>query len=206
MEQRLLTGFNRRFSKPLRDIKALFADVHEPLQMMYRVNAGSLPANHWLKNDGQGGRVVGEVCHFVDCLSFLTGEVPRTISSRSTDRARQATSESVSVSLMFGGGSLGSIEYFSGGSTSLGKERLEVHGGGRSAVMEDFERVTLFNGSRRIRKSYDGSKGHREEVAHFLEMVGSSIREEITFESMYATTLATLLIHESIRKGKPVDL
>src|SRR2546426_563240 len=71
----LMVGFNRRYSPHARALRGAFAG-RGPLMMTYRVNAGPLPPGHWL-NDPQvgGGRIIGEPCHFIDLMSFLTDDV-----------------------------------------------------------------------------------------------------------------------------------
>jgi polar amino acid transport system substrate-binding protein len=203
----LLTGFNRRFSKPLREVRTFFSEVSEPLIITYRVNAGALPDTHWVYDPHQGGRVIGEVCHFIDSLSFLAGAKLKRIQARGLEtKIRRELSESVSVDLTFDNGSLASIIYVASGSPALPKEYCEVHGGGRSAVMDDFETVEFLSGAKSSTSRYDGSKGHKEEMAHFLKLVSGVEPPEISFQSMHDTSLATILIHESIRSGGPVEL
>jgi polar amino acid transport system substrate-binding protein len=73
---RLMVGFNRRFSPLARQAKDFFEGCDTPLSIIYRVNAGRVPKEHWIQNENEGGgRIVGEVCHFVDLMIFLTGLV-----------------------------------------------------------------------------------------------------------------------------------
>ncbi len=69
----LLTGFNRRFSPYARRLRELLEERRNPLVLSYRMNAGYLPAEHWVHTDEGGGRNLGEACHVYDLFTFLTG-------------------------------------------------------------------------------------------------------------------------------------
>jgi predicted dehydrogenase/threonine dehydrogenase-like Zn-dependent dehydrogenase len=204
----LLTGFNRRFSKPFRDMRQFFAEVGEPLFLTYRVNAGELPATHWVYDARQGGRVVGEACHFVDCMTFLTGARPVRVFAESVKslRSQGAIQENVNVSIRYSNGSVGNLLYLTNGDTSAGKEYCEVHGGGRSALMNNFDEVELYRNGKRTRTKYDGTKGHAEEVAHFISVVLGKETLELSFEAAHDTTAATLKILESLQRGVAVEV
>ncbi|MCX7612089.1 MAG: bi-domain-containing oxidoreductase, partial [Ignavibacterium sp.] len=68
---KLFVGFNRRFSKQFELIKNFFHNRTEPLFILYRVNAGFIPSDHWIQRVEEGGRLIGEGCHFIDIFDFL---------------------------------------------------------------------------------------------------------------------------------------
>ena len=164
----LMVGFNRRYSPHARALREAFAG-RGPLMMTYRVNAGPLPPGHWL-NDPQvgGGRIIGEACHFIDLMSFLTGDAG--VLSVVGHGLGSGSAENFGVTLNFADGSVGQLLYTARGSPSLSKERLEVHGGGASAVMDDF-RSTLINIGRRTTRIRGARKGHVEGLAACLDAV-----------------------------------
>jgi polar amino acid transport system substrate-binding protein len=190
----LLVGFNRRFS-PLAVAMRRALAGRGPIVASYRVNAGPLPTGHWLNDPAVGGgRIIGEGCHFVDFLSFLTGDaVIESVEARCAGRPRRPA-EDVVVQLGFSDGSVGQILYTAKGDPALGKERVEAHAGGASVVLDDFRSVEIVSGGKR-RKRTGGGKGHAEEIAALIAAVKSGGPSPISLESLLATTLATLRVH-----------
>src|SRR6185437_12582733 len=138
---RLMVGFNRRFAPFARRMKSFLAETGGPFSMMYRVNAGPLPAKHWINDPEEGGgRVLGEMCHFVDLLSFLCGSYPEVVSAKSV---ASLGGQDVTATLEFAGGSVGTIVYACNGDRSFAKERIEVFGAGCVATLDDFRRLEL---------------------------------------------------------------
>ena len=196
----LLVGFNRRFSPLAAAMRSGLAG-RGPIVASYRVNAGSLAAGHWLNDPAiGGGRIIGEGCHFVDFLSFLTGDAAiETVEARCAGR-RRGPSEDVVIQLGFADGSVGQILYTAKGDPSLGKERIEAHAGGVSVVLDDFHSVEIVSAGKR-RKSGAGGKGHREEIAALLAAVKAGGPSPISRASLFATTRATLRVHEAIARS-----
>jgi predicted dehydrogenase/threonine dehydrogenase-like Zn-dependent dehydrogenase len=154
---RLLTvGFNRRFSPFALRIKTFFDVVSRPLAMHYRINAGNLPPDHWLHDAEQGGgRIIGEACHFIDFLTFLIGSPPVQVSATGIPDDRRYREDNVIITLEFPDGSLGTVSYLAAGDRAFPKERVEVIGGGRVAVLDDFRRVeTVHNGRRKVNHAW----------------------------------------------------
>jgi predicted dehydrogenase/threonine dehydrogenase-like Zn-dependent dehydrogenase len=204
----LAVGFNRRFSPMAKSLKETLAGRSgQPLIMQYRVNAGPAPSVGWMQDEGQGGRILGEVCHFVNLLMFLAGSAPVRVYARRPASSRSLRDDSALIFLEFGDGSTGTIAYAANGEPSFPKERLEVFGGGRIGVIEDFRRLELAsNGGRRTavwRLRQD--KGHRTEWQEFLA-ASQNGKPPIPFEEIVATTLTTLRILESLRRGRPLEL
>lgn len=204
----LMVGFNRRFAPMARQMKA-FLDIHEPLVMHYRVNAGALPADHWI-NDPEigGGRIVGEVCHFVDFLSFLSGSHPIEVQARSLPSGSRRDDESVMISLRFANGSEGSIHYLINGDRSFSKERVEVFGGGAVAVLEDFRSLEMTRFGRRSTATarWRQDKGHHGEWQAFADALRAGNPAPIPFSSIISATLTTLGIVKARATGQPVTI
>jgi len=196
-------GYNRRFSKAAIACREHFRGRQEPLTMQYRVNAGRLPADHWAQHPVEGGgRIIGEVCHFIDLMQFLCGADPvlvqaMTVAANRQDVPRQ---DDVALNIRFEDGSLGSILYTSGGAKRVPKEEVTVHGGGRSAAIHNFRSATLF-GSGIKRRVRSGGKGHEPEVQAFLTALESGT-PPIPMSSLLATSAATLLVLDSSSDGK----
>jgi len=176
----LMVGFNRRFAP----FAAKVREVAPPVVMRYRVSASPLPPGHWINDPAVGGgRILGEVCHFVDFLHFAARSRPVSVF------AQGFGGENVQVSLRFADGSVGAIDYFSVGDAALGKESVEAFGGGRHVVVDDFR-----------------DKGQSEEVRRFVEAVKTGGAMPIALEEIVASTRATFAILKSMRTGQAVEL
>jgi len=196
---RILVGFNRRFSSLVVEMKQFF-DGAGSLAIAYRVNAGEIPKESWIQQDEGGGRIIGEVCHFVDLLQFLTSAEPTEVfACRSA-----AGTDTLSIIVKFSDGSVGNINYFANGDRGLPKERVEVFGGGRSAVLDDFRQLELWrDGKRKTSKRLSQDKGFDQELSAFVAAVREGSEMPIGWRSLMLTTLATLRIEDSLRSGKP---
>jgi predicted dehydrogenase len=203
----LMVGFNRRFAPFAIRLKNFLQDVREPIALHYRVNAGFLPADHWLNDPQQsGGRILGEVCHFVDFLCFLTNTSPVEVETRSLPNPGHYSNDNIVCSLRFAGGSHATISYLANGDKSYSKERIEVFGGGSVAVLEDFRRLELVRGGKKrvFRSLLRQDKGHRGEWEAFVTAIRTGAESPIQFREVVNTMLATFALEESRCLGKPV--
>jgi predicted dehydrogenase/threonine dehydrogenase-like Zn-dependent dehydrogenase len=201
----IMVGYNRRFAPMTAQIKSFLAPISEPLALHYRVNAGYLPPDHWVNDREQGGgRILGEVCHFVDLLMFLVASPITEVEGRALRNSRRYSGDNVLISIRFANGSEGTINYLANGDRSLSKERLEVFGGGAVAVLEDFRRLDLMReGTKKtIHSRWRQDKGHRGEWAAFAESVRQERGGPIPLHELVCSTLATLRIQESVATGK----
>lgn len=164
----LFVGFNRRYSEPVRLVKAHFAGASGPLVITYRVNAGTLPAKHWYNDRRQGGRLLGEICHFVDTCGAIAGSDPVDVRALGSGYAEPLLRDDFVVTIRYANGSLATISYASDGYSGTDKERVEILGRGRSAIILDFREVELDS---RAVPARNLDKGHPGEVAAFLEAV-----------------------------------
>jgi predicted dehydrogenase len=173
---RLMVGFNRRFAPFAQQARQLA----RPLVMRYRVSVPPMPGNHWFMDpEVGGGRILGEVCHFVDFLHFLAQSRPVSV------YAQGFGSDNVQVTMRFVDGSVGAIDYFSVADPALGKEHFEAFGGGRSLIADDIR-----------------EKGQPEEVRQFVAAVKSGGAMPIPFEEIIASTRATFAVLQSLRTGQ----
>ena len=203
---RLMVGFNRRFSPLAQRAKEFFNDRDTPLSMLYRVNAGRIPKEHWTQNaDEGGGRIVGEVCHFIDMMQFLTGAPPVSVFAESigAKSSKIVDADSVFITLRFADGSNGAVAYLSEGDKGLAKERLEIFGAGRVFVLDDFRRATMYKDGREeqvVLKAQD--KGQQAQVR---EVCKSGVAP-ISIDELAATTRATFRVLDSLRERRPFDV
>ncbi|HEX7413139.1 MAG TPA: bi-domain-containing oxidoreductase [Bacteroidia bacterium] len=198
----LMLGFNRRFSPHIIKAKAFFDKLNTPLSINYRINAGTIAADNWVhdKNVG-GGRIVGEVCHFIDLLTFLTNSKIKALSANAMNDAANL-SDTLSINLQFENGSIGNISYFSNGNKNLDKEYLEVFSGGQVIAITDFKEMQTFGSSKKTDSLSKQDKGHKLEVNAFLHAIANpKIGEVISFDEIYHSMLCTFKVEESIALG-----
>lgn len=136
----LMVGFNRRFAPQVQRMQALLAGAPGPKAFVMSVNAGAIPASHWTQDRAVGGgRLIGEGCHFIDLLRFLAASQ---IERSELVVMGDATRDSVTITLTFADGSIGTVHYLANGVKSFPKERLEVFAAGRVLQLDNFRRLT----------------------------------------------------------------
>ncbi len=200
----LMVGFNRRFSPHAKEARRFFSSRSNPLVMLYRINAGRIPADHWVQDpDVGGGRVIGEVCHFVDYMQTLCAAPPASVfACRIGSHSSGITEDQCSISLTFGDGSIGTVIYTAEGSSELPKERFEAHADGQSLVMDDFmETRTYKDGKTTLFKTAKRDKGFAQEMAQFVQAIEQGLPPVIPFEQIDAVTCACLLAVRSLSSG-----
>jgi len=203
--QLLSVGFNRRFAPLAQKLRAFAADAAQPLLMHYRVNAGPVPADHWIQDPQQGGgRIIGEVCHFIDLLSYLASSEPLRASAHATKSAASYRDDNLAIVLEFANGSVGTITYAASGDRACGKERVEVFAGGGTACLDDFRSLEIVRNGRRNqqRSRLRQEKGFAEEWRAMVAALRSGI-PPIPLNEIVATTLASFRIVQSLRSGAP---
>lgn len=206
----LMVGFNRRFAPQVAHAKRFFEDAVGPYVMQYRLSAGFVPKTHWTRDPIEGGgRIIGEVCHFIDLMQYITSSKPVKVSAESLSASSGGSDDddSVVITLKFLDGSIGTITYLANGDASLPKERLEISSTGRTAVIDNFQRLTLHqNGKKREFKLSSIDKGHKNEVRGFLAAIQEGKPSPIPMDSLVATTRTTFKILESLQLGVPQKL
>ncbi len=206
----IMVGFNRRFAPLTIEMKKFFKDTGEPLVVNYRINAGYTPKNHWTQDPSEGGgRIIGEVCHFVDLIQFLTGSRVEKVYAESIASNSTAiiSSDNVNITLRMKDGSLGIITYLANGDTALPKERIEVTSGKRAGVLDNFQYAYLYkNGKEKKIGTGRVDKGISNEVNSFVRSASSDRNALITFDELVNTTMTTFKILTSLSVGEPVIL
>ncbi len=205
----LSVGFNRRFAPHAVRAKDHFRPRTTPLMMSCRVNAGFVPADHWVHDPVEGGgRILGEVCHFVDLLQFLAGSAPTRAFATRLPPAGDGilADDNVLVALEFADGSRGSVTYCALGADRMPKELVEVIGGGRSAVIDNFRRVSLYEGTSVSADKARQDKGHDEQFRALVRAVYTGEPFPVPVEELFTSSLATLCVIESLAAGSPIDV
>lgn len=207
--QVLMVGFNRRFAPFSQQLKAFLGDRQEPLMANYRVNAGYLPASHWLHDLSQGGgRIIGEGCHFIDFLTFLVGEAPKSVAALALPDEGHYQEDNVHLSFTFPDGSIGTVDYLANGDKAFPKERLEVFTAGQVGVLDDFRTLELVqNGKRQYHRArLRQDKGHRAEWQTFTDAVIHGGPPPIPYDQLYGVSMAAICALEALRTGNSVSI
>ena len=204
----LMVGFNRRFAQISETIKREFKNVAEPLVINIRINAGLIPKDHWTQQpEIGGGRIVGEVCHFIDLMQYFTDSDPVKIFAESinTVNSKITPEDNIVIVVKFSNGSVGNLTYLANGDKSMPKERIEVFGGGNVGIINDFRDGMFFRDGKTTKLKSSG-KGHAEEITAFLNAVKDGKESPISFRSICLTTLTTFKILDSLYTGLPQQI
>ncbi len=207
---RLMVGFNRRFSSLTQEIKEFYTDRTTPLMMNYTVNAGAIPGEHWIHDpEIGGGRIKGEVCHFIDLLSYLTDSLPVKVYTQSIKSTSENifNDDNISIIISFKDGSAGVINYTSLGDSSYPKERIEVFADSSVAILDNFNRVETYRNNKKDKtKKFSQNKGFAQEMEQFISSIKKGKEAPISFEELIASTLTTLKAVGSLQTGEPVKV
>ena len=204
----LMVGFNRRFAPVSIQVKKEFTSAGEPIVMNMRINAGMIPKDNWLQQKDVGaGRIIGEMCHFIDLMQFFTGSEPVRVFAEciSTSNDKITPADNISIVVKFKDGSVGNLTYLANGDKGMPKELIEVFGGSRIGVINDFRDGLIYKSGKTVKLKSSG-KGHKEEVDAFIGALKAGQESPISFRSICLTTLTTFKIHDSLHTGLPQDI
>lgn len=206
----LMVGYNRRFSPHSQKIREFFGSRKDPMVINYRVNSGFVPADHWVHSEEQGGgRIIGEICHFVDLMQYFTGSNPTVVYAQRVSGNDQTcvNNDNVILNVKFMDGSIGSIVYSANGDRSFSRERIEIFCDGKTAASSDF-RETMFHsgGSRKRFRTWNQEMGYREELEYFFQYIRGESAVRLTPEEIFFSTAAVLSAHKSLEKSEPAAI
>lgn len=205
----LMVGFNRRFSPYTQQIVDLLRSRQNPLAATFTCNAGHIPADHWVHDPlVGGGRVIGEVCHFIDYLAFLANSpVKRVSAMKQAAKSDVDLEDIVVVQLVFDDGSIGNVNYFSNGSKAFAKERCEVYFDGNVAVLDNFRSAQAY-GKSSIKKKWLSKmdKGHNAQFEAVVNAMTQGLPSPVSFASTLNSMKATFAAVESMRTNQMIDL
>jgi len=194
-------GFYRRFAPLLVDMKSRFGQPAGGSVTRYLANAGPLEADSWYRNEElEGSRFTGEGGHFIDTLSWWAGSLPEQVYAVPGPEPGD-----LQATVRFRNGSTGTITYLTTGNPRYQKETLDAAGGGRSARLDNFAQAAVWTGRRRHATRARGGqdKGQRMELTRFLDACRTGAPMPIPFESLVATTSATIAVTRSLSSGRP---
>jgi predicted dehydrogenase/threonine dehydrogenase-like Zn-dependent dehydrogenase len=202
----LMVGFNRRFAGPTRALLQALPKRTGPGLVNIRVAAGALPEDHWVLDQAEGGgRIVSEVCHFLDLSSFLLGQPPTGVYAQVSD-AQGPRSGNVSIIVDYPDRSTAVVQYHAVGGKRMPKELVEVAWDGASARIDDFRTLETWMSGRAHRQRWRRQdKGHRQELTAFVNWVLDGTPAWEVDEGL-VTTATTLAVLRSLETGQRADL
>ncbi len=194
----LTVGFNRRFAPFAQRAKSLMPPGGAPFNICITVNAGTLPAGHWLSNrEAQGGRLIGEACHFIDLCQFFTGSL---ITDVCANRLESQDDDGC-ILLRFAEGSQAVVNYFCNGARDYDKERIELHRAGQSLIIENWRRMKGYGFSKNIEQRSEQDKGHSGLIHHWLLSLKAGATP-IPADEIWNSSLASIAVLESLKEGR----
>lgn len=209
-DRQVMIGFNRRWAPLTAELQRHFSGVRSPRVVNIRVNAGFIPSDHWVHDPlAGGGRLIGEACHFVDLATALVGADPVEVNCFGAVKAGVSAllNDNVCIGLRFADGSIANITYTADGSKAMAKEYVEVFGGGRCAVIDDFREATLYEadtGKRRVRPGTQ-DKGQKAMMLAWAAGLRSGL-PALPFQTAMSVSAATIAAVESMTLGQPVAI
>ncbi|MCU0348891.1 MAG: bi-domain-containing oxidoreductase [Saprospiraceae bacterium] len=202
----LTVGFNRRFSPFIQDAKKQLGSGNTPMNVVATMNAGYIPAESWVHDmKSGGGRIIGEACHMIDLITYLTGSLVESVVMNALGPNPAENTDNACILLRYANGSQGVINYFSNGSKSYSKERVEVYSQNRTIVVDNFRKSSYYGFSKSgMSKTQD--KGHNEQFNLFIERLRNGGAATIPFEEVMNTSRAAVACVHSMKEGKWVNL
>lgn len=201
----LMVGYNRRYSSLSHQLKSLLRS--SPMAAIYTINAGSVPSDSWIQDPEKGGgRIHGEVCHFIDYLTFITDSLPVSVYA-CTMKSPTNLEDTVSIVIHYENGSIGTINYFANGGKGVPKERIEIFQAGTTFHLNDFKELIIFGGRKPvITKLFQQDKGYKNEITLFIDAVFNGKPSPIPYPQIYSTTITTFGVVESLKTGASVSI
>lgn len=201
----LMIGFNRRFSPHTKKIKSLVGDV--PMNIIATMNAGAIPPEVWVHDMAiGGGRIIGEACHYLDLIVFLTGSKIKAVCMNTLGENPAENTDNASILVKLENGSSGVVNYFANGSKSYSKERLEVYSQEKTLIMDNFIKTTGHGtkGFSKLKTKLD--KGHKNQFATIVSELQKGSVELIPYDELINVTRASFAAIQSLKEGKWIEI
>lgn len=201
----LMVGFNRRFAPMTDRLREFFSKRKEPMMINVRVNAGFLPLDHWTQRKEDGGRIVGEFCHFVDWARAVVNQPIQAVTAYALPDGSRYNRDNVAAVLSFRDGSIANLTYVANGDKSVPKEYFEVFCDGGVGIINDFCSLELSRDGKTARTKGPRDKGHNREIELTIEAMRSGGPSPIPFEQLTEITKGCFAIQHAISTGNPVS-
>ena len=203
----LTVGFNRRFAPLAIQMKKVLGSVNSPMNIIATMNAGFIPSKSWVHDmEIGGGRIIGEACHFIDLITYLSGSKVKAVCMNSMCIQTNENTDNASILLKYENGTSAVINYFSNGSKAYSKERIEVYHQEKTLVMDNWRKLKGY-GFKNFNSSSSGQdKGHQNQFNLLLSSIQNGGDQIIPFDEIVNTTKASFAAIESLKKGTWVNI
>ena len=203
----LTVGFNRRFAPLAIQIKKALGSAETPMNIVATMNAGFIPSKFWVHDmEIGGGRIIGEACHFIDLITYLTGSKVKSVCMNTLGINSKENTDNASILLKYENGTNAVINYFSNGSKAYSKERVEVYHQDRTLVMDNWRSLKGYGFKNFSSASSSQDKGHQNQFNLLINAVKNGGNQIIPIDELVNTTKASFAAIESLKKGSWVDI
>jgi predicted dehydrogenase/threonine dehydrogenase-like Zn-dependent dehydrogenase len=197
----LTVGYNRRFSPFSIKMKSLLGAISSPINIIATMNAGFIPMDVWIHDmKVGGGRIIGEACHFIDLMIYLTGSLVSEVIMCGLGTNPESNTDNAIITLKFINGSQGVIQYFSNGSKSYSKERIEVYSQNRTIILDNFRKMYGYGFGGFSAMSMRQNKGHENQFKKLINAIEKGQAPLIPFDELRNSALASIAAVESLQK------
>jgi predicted dehydrogenase/threonine dehydrogenase-like Zn-dependent dehydrogenase len=198
-------GFNRRFSPHIQKAKSLLGN--SPMNVIATMNAGFIPNNSWVQDlKVGGGRIIGEACHYIDLITFLTGSTVKAVCMNSMGTNPNENTDNASILLRYENGSTGVINYFSNGNKAYSKERIEIYSQEKTLILDNFQSLKGFGFKNFSSLKTSLDKGHKRQFELLIDRIKNGGEPLIPFDEIINTTKASFAAIESLKKQSWIEI
>lgn len=203
----LTVGFNRRFAPLAIQMKKVLGSVNSSMNIIATMNAGFIPSKVWVHDmEIGGGRIIGEACHFIDLITYISGSKVKAVCMNSMGIQTNENTDNASILLKYENGTSAVINYFSNGSKAYSKERIEVYHQEKTLVLDNWRKLHGFGFSSFNSCSSGQDKGHQNQFNLLLSSIQNGGDQIIPFDQIVNTTMASFAAIESLKKGTWVNV
>ena len=203
----ITVGFNRRFAPLAIQMKKALGNANSPMNIIATMNAGFIPSKVWVHDmEIGGGRIIGEACHFIDLISYLTGSKVKSICMNAMGNQPNENTDNASILLKYENGTNAVINYFANGSKAYSKERVEIFHQERTLIMDNWRKLKGYGFTSFSSASSSQDKGHQNQFNQLIESVQKGGSQIIPIDEIINTTKASFAAIESLKTGAWVDI
>jgi predicted dehydrogenase/threonine dehydrogenase-like Zn-dependent dehydrogenase len=203
----ITVGFNRRFAPLAAEMKKALGNANTPMNIVATMNAGFIPSKVWIHDmEVGGGRIIGEACHFIDLITYLSGSKVKSVCMNALGTQPEENTDNASIFLKYENGTNAVINYFANGSKAYAKERIEVYHQERTLVLDNWRKLKGYGFNNFNSASSAQDKGHQNQFNLLIESVKKGGESIIPMSELINTTLASFAAVESLKTGSWVNL
>ncbi|MFD2203528.1 bi-domain-containing oxidoreductase [Shivajiella indica] len=200
-------GFNRRFAPLAIQMKKALGSGNTPMNVIATMNAGFIPANVWVHDmEVGGGRIIGEACHFIDLITYLSGSKVKSVCMNAMGTSPEENTDNASIMLKYENGTNAVINYFSNGSKAYSKERVEVYHQDRTLIMDNWRKLKGYGFKNFNSASSSQDKGHQNQFNLLVDAIQKGSEQIISMDELVNTTKASFAAIESLKKGQWIEV